>query len=70
MGKIVVMAFVTLDGVVQAPGLPDGARDGEFDEGGWTQPYADSVIDQRVTRSVAATDALLLGRRTYKLFSS
>ncbi|MEV4066188.1 dihydrofolate reductase family protein [Nonomuraea dietziae] len=70
MGKIVVTAFVTLDGVIQAPGLPDEDRDGGFKSGGWTQPYADPVVDQRTTRSVLDADALLIGRRTYELFAS
>ena len=70
MGKIVVTAFVTVDGVIQAPGLPDEDRDGEFELGGWTQPYGDPVVEQRTAKSVLAADALLLGRRTYELFSS
>lgn len=70
MGKIVVTAFVTLDGVIQAPGLQDEDRDGGFELGGWTQPYADPVVDQRTTESVLAADALLIGRRTYELFAS
>lgn len=70
MGKIVVTAFVTLDGVIQAPGLQDEDRDGGFELGGWTQPYADPVVDQQTTNSVLAADALLLGRRTYELFAS
>jgi len=69
MGKIVVTAFVTLDGVIQAPGLPDEDRDGGFEAGGWTQPYADPVVDQRFTRSVLDADALLIGRRSYELFA-
>jgi dihydrofolate reductase len=69
MGKIVVTAFITLDGVIQAPGLPDEDRDGGFESGGWTQPYADPAIDQRTTKSVLDADALLIGRRTYELFA-
>ncbi|WP_280473556.1 dihydrofolate reductase family protein [Nocardia asiatica] len=70
MGKIVVTAFVTLDGVIQAPGLPDEDRDGGFKSGGWTQPYADPMVDQRTIKSVLDADALLIGRRTYELFAS
>jgi dihydrofolate reductase len=65
-----VTAFVTLDGVVHGPGLPDEDRDGGFEFGGWTQPYSDSVVDQRTTTSVLDADALLIGRRTYELFAS
>lgn len=70
MGKIVVTAFVTLDGVIQAPGFRDEDRDGGFELGGWTQLYADPTVDERATRSVLAADALLLGRRSYELLSS
>jgi len=70
MGKIVVTAFVTLDGVIQAPGLPDEDRDGGFAHGGWTQPYGDTELERRITRNVIAADALLVGRRTYDLFAS
>ncbi|GAA3446953.1 dihydrofolate reductase family protein [Planomonospora venezuelensis] len=69
MGKIVVTAFVTLDGVIQAPGFPDEDRDGGFALGGWTQRFADPVIDRQATESVLRADALLLGRRTYQLFA-
>ncbi|MFE2958423.1 dihydrofolate reductase family protein [Nocardia tengchongensis] len=70
MGKIVLTAFVTLDGVIQAPGLRDEDRDGGFELGGWTQRYADPIVDQQTTESVLGADALLLGRRTYQLFAS
>jgi dihydrofolate reductase len=70
MGKIVVTAFVTVDGVIQAPGLREEDRDGGFELGGWTQPYADPVVDQQTKESVLSADALLVGRRTYELFSS
>ncbi|WP_084258931.1 dihydrofolate reductase family protein [Microtetraspora malaysiensis] len=69
MGKIVVTAFVTLDGVIQAPGLQDEDRDGGFELGGWTGPYADPMVDRRTAESVLSADALLLGRRTYQLFA-
>jgi len=70
MGKIVLTAFVTLDGVIQAPGLPDEDRDGGFAHGGWTGAYGDPLVDERTARSVLDADALLIGRRTYELFSS
>ncbi|WP_211328582.1 dihydrofolate reductase family protein [Thermomonospora umbrina] len=62
-------AFVTLDGVIQAPGFREEDRDGGFERGGWIQPYADSTVDDRAVRSVLAADALLLGRRSYELLS-
>src|SRR5688500_4517018 len=70
MGKIVVTAFVTLDGVIQAPGFPDEDRDGGFQHGGWTQAYADPAIYPRATTLLLDADVLLLGRRTYELLSS
>jgi dihydrofolate reductase len=70
MGRIVVTAFVTVDGVVQAPGFQDEDRDGGFELGGWTQPFGDAEVEARVVASVLAADALLLGRRSYELLSS
>src|SRR5215210_2711667 len=70
MGRIVVTAFVTVDGVIQAPGFQDEDRDGGFELGGWTQPFSDAEVEARVVASVLAADALLLGRRSYELLSS
>lgn len=70
MGRIVVTAFITVDGVIQGPGMRDEDRDGGFELGGWTRPYSEPVVDQRVVETVLAADALLLGRRTYELFAS
>ncbi|MFC9689948.1 dihydrofolate reductase family protein [Kribbella sp. NPDC056951] len=70
MGRLVVTAFMSVDGVVQAPGLPDEDPDGGFTFGGWTTPYADPALTRLITRSVLAADALLLGRRTYELFAN
>ena len=68
--KLVVNTFLTLDGVMQAPGGPDEDRDGGFQYGGWTWPYFDDEIGQNVTRSVQAAEAYLLGRRTYDIFAN
>lgn len=70
VGKIVVTAFVTLDGVIQAPGFQQEDQEGGFELGGWTQPYGDEIADQAVTESVLAADALLLGRKAYERLSS
>ncbi len=69
MPKIVVNAFLTLDGVMQAPGGPDEDRDGGFTHGGWQFPYADDVMGRLVTEGMADADGFLLGRRTYDIFS-
>ena len=65
MRKLVVSEFVTLDGVMQAPGGKDEDRDGGFEYGGWTLPYWHDSIGQTFGRLMQDVDALLLGRRTY-----
>jgi dihydrofolate reductase len=70
MRKLVVGAFVTLDGVMQAPGGPDEDRDGGFEHGGWSVPYWDAVLDPLIVEQVLETDILLLGRRTYEIFAA
>jgi dihydrofolate reductase len=70
MPKIVVNAFLTLDGVMQAPGGPDEDRDGGFSHGGWQAPYVDDVLLRLVTEGIADADGFLLGRRTYEIFAS
>jgi dihydrofolate reductase len=67
--KLVVQEFLTLDGVVQGPGGPDEDRSGGFDHGGWQVPYADDVVGQMVTDSMAQADGFLLGRKTYEIFA-
>jgi dihydrofolate reductase len=68
MRKIVVFMSVTLDGVTQAPARPDEDRRGGFEHGGWAGPYADSEMGKAAAESGAATDGILLGRRTYEDF--
>src|SRR5438046_2816571 len=67
--KLVVSEFVTLDGVMQAPGLADEDIEGGFKHGGWQQPYFDDVFMHAVDQTMAAADALLLGRKTYDIFA-
>jgi dihydrofolate reductase len=66
MRRLVVIEFVTLDGVMQSLGSPDEDRDGGFEYGGWSAPYADGVLGQRAGEGMAATTAYLFGRRTYE----
>lgn len=72
MRKLIVSEFVSLDGVMQAPGHPDEDRSGGFEHGGWQMPYAD--LDegqlQAIGEAIAATDAYLFGRRTYEIFAA
>ena len=65
MRKLIVSEFVTLDGVMQAPGGKDEDTDGGFKHGGWTIPYWHDAIGERFGKLLADVDTLLLGRRTY-----
>jgi dihydrofolate reductase len=68
MRKIIVFMNLTLDGVMQAPGRPDEDRRGGFEHGGWALPYADPDMGKVAMQSMAGTDGILLGRRTYEDF--
>ena len=65
MRKLIVSEFMTLDGVMQAPGGKDEDRDGGFEHGGWTLPYWHDDIGRAFGALMQDTDAFLLGRRTY-----
>jgi dihydrofolate reductase len=65
MRKLIVSEFVSLDGVIQAPGGKDEDRDGGFEHGGWTLPYWHDDIGASFVAMMQGADAFLLGRRTY-----
>ncbi|HEX2168030.1 MAG TPA: dihydrofolate reductase family protein [Longimicrobiales bacterium] len=65
MRKLIVSEFVSLDGVMQAPGGEDEDRDGGFEHGGWTIPYWHDDIGESFFALIEHCDAFLLGRRTY-----
>jgi len=67
--KLVVGAFVTMDGVMQAPGGPDEDRDGGFTHGGWSFHHWDDMMGPIITEQLQSADALLLGRKTYEIFA-
>lgn len=69
MGKLVVHMFMTLDGVIQAPGGLDEDREDGFGYGGWQTPYVDAESGQLIAADYARLDALLLGRKTYEIFA-
>lgn len=68
MRKLIVPAFISLDGIVQAPGDPNEDTSGDFAYGGWIWPYADES-DEVMGGVFAQPFELLLGRRTYDIFS-
>jgi dihydrofolate reductase len=70
MRKLIVSEFLTLDGVMQAPGNPDEDRSGGFDRGGWQLDYFDDALGAYVMGALESTDAYLLGRRTYEIFAA
>jgi len=70
MRKLVVGTFLTVDGVMQAPGGPDEDREGGFKHGGWSVNYWDEVMGQRITETTLRGGALLLGRKTYEIFAA
>jgi dihydrofolate reductase len=67
MRKLIVSEFVSLDGVIQAPGGKDEDRDGGFEHGGWTMPYWHDDIGASFGALMPDVDAFLLGRRTYEI---
>jgi dihydrofolate reductase len=70
MRKLTVGAFVSLDGVMQAPGGPEEDPTGGFEFGGWTFPYWDEVTGAAMRESFSRPFDLLLGRRTYEIFAA
>ncbi len=66
MRTLKVIEFMSLDGVVQAPGDPDEDRDGGFEHGGWQRPYFDEIFVQQAGPGMSTTHAQLFGRRTFE----
>lgn len=67
MRKIIVLEFITLDGVMQAPGGPEEDESGVFKYGGWIAPYNDEVFGKAMEKQMKSSD-LLLGRTTFDIF--
>jgi dihydrofolate reductase len=70
MRKIIVLTFVTLDGVMQGPGGPTEDPSGNFTHGGWTVPYFDEFLGQIMAEQMSQPFDLLLGRKTFEIFAS
>jgi len=70
MRKIIVLTFVTLDGVMQAPGGPTEDTSGNFTYGGWTVPYFDESLGETMSEQMGRPFDLLLGRKTFEIFAS
>jgi dihydrofolate reductase len=70
MRNVIVQAWMSLDGVVQAPGLPDEDRSGGFEHGGWSVPYFDGTAQEWVTKNLSEAGGFLLGRRTYEILAA
>ena len=70
MREIIVCTFLTLDGVMQAPGGPDEDTESGFEHGGWQKPVDDDEVGAAIAGWYEPADAMLLGRKTYEIFAS
>jgi dihydrofolate reductase len=70
MRKIIVLSFISLDGVMQAPGGPDEDTSGGFKYGGWTVPFFDDFAGEIMGEQMSKPFDLLLGRKTYDIFAA
>jgi dihydrofolate reductase len=70
MRKIIVLTFITLDGVMQAPGGPEEDGSGNFRYGGWTVPFFDESLGKVMGEQMAQPFDLLLGRKTFEIFAA
>lgn len=70
MRKLRIIEHISLDGVIQSPGGPSEDHDGDFNDGGWIVPHADAAARQFIVEAHSAPYDLLLGRRTYDIWSA
>jgi dihydrofolate reductase len=69
MRKVIVLEFVSLDGVIQSPGRPDEDTSGGFAYGGWIRPYSDPVLSTVIKKQMNMPFDLLLGRKTFEIWA-
>jgi dihydrofolate reductase len=70
MRKLIVSEFLSVDGVMQAPGGSDEDVEGGFEHGGWQMAYFDDVFGETMAKAMAETGGFVLGRKTYDLFAA
>ena len=70
MRKLIVLSFITLDGVMQAPGGPEEDPSGGFEHGGWVAGYFDDFLGKVMVKQMSKPFDLLLGRKTYEIFAA
>src|SRR6202043_3806416 len=70
MRMLRVIEFLSLDGVMQAPGSPEEDTEGGFRHGGWQRPYFEDVLGASAAEGMAATDTYLFGRKTYEAMAA
>jgi dihydrofolate reductase len=70
MRNIIILTFLSLDGVMQAPGGPEEDTSGGFEYGGWIVPYSDEFMNEVMVEQMTKPFDLLLGRRTFEIFAS
>jgi dihydrofolate reductase len=68
--KLIVLSFISLDGVMQAPGGPEEDSSGSFTLGGWVVPYWDELLETEMSDQMSHQFDLLLGRKTYDIFEA
>ncbi len=69
MSRVVVVNFVSIDGVIQAPLSPAEDRDGDFEHGGWVLPFSDRTVEAFMQTATCSAAGMLLGRRSYEILT-